>query len=557
MSGRVFGYPYFPAAKCLLAFTFLLGVLAPSTVAQLATDQEDADAYDLAVEQQMVQGRVTALEIFLEDHPNSPLKKDALEFLLYIYQQGERFDKAALAAYQLLEIDPGNVPALALQADAAEQRMTPERAEGRKKARALATRGLLALPRFTAPRGMSQSQFEDLRLQAKATLDSVFGFEALRSKDYLTAQTHLREAVRATPNQIDRVYSLALSYLRADPPNHQDGLWCLARAAHLANGTPFGSQVDRYGRNVYRTVYGSESGWQKLLVQTQVGSHPTSPAPSDKREKTVVLRVRVSLFDNNQISRGVPKLEIALRRLDSKTESDSRALVTDNSGASQVGLAPGRYQISTPHGISAGEKWFLWDLEVLAIEPQNYIELTNQNATIVSDAHTTPAVPDSPSQTTPQRPLQTYSTVIVKRFLVENNKETSEFPGGDEVLLQKVIVGKLHKETAFRTVIDAGDNQSKTAQPEWESRDAVTLSGTIVQYSSGNPIRRNVIGFMGGVTRLKVRFVIRDAETGEEVFHTELVGAGSPGFGGSSEQMRSQAILRIADSLIQETNRNR
>jgi hypothetical protein len=81
------------------------------------------------------------------------------------------------------------------------------------------------------------------------------------------------------------------------------------------------------------------------------------------------------------------------------------------------------------------------------------------------------------------------------------------------------------------------------------------LSGMVVAYSSGGRVRRDLLGLFGGVMTLTVRFVFRDAQSGDEVFRTELTSTGGPVFvHGSVEEMRSQAMLRMADALIKAIN---
>jgi hypothetical protein len=76
----------------------------------------------------------------------------------------------------------------------------------------------------------------------------------------------------------------------------------------------------------------------------------------------------------------------------------------------------------------------------------------------------------------------------------------------------------------------------------------------IVGYNTGGRVRRDLLGAFGGLMTLTVRFVFR-AHCGDEVFRTELTGTGGPVFiHGSVEEMRSQALLRMADALIKEIN---
>ncbi|MGE5207030.1 MAG: tetratricopeptide repeat protein [Chlamydiota bacterium] len=566
-----------------------------------ATADNDSGAYDSAANQLLTQERLPPLEIFLEDHPNTRLKKDALELLLYGYQQAGRLGKVTWAAHQLLGVDPSNALALAVMAESAQEmsQMPPQRPEDLKQARAVATRGLLALHSFSAPRGADASLFENMKAQAKCTLDSVLGEAALRSKDYLTAQAHLRDAVEVTPNDVNRLHSLARAYLLADPPNHSQGMWFLARVTNLAGGSQLGRQANSYGRELSQKLYHSGSRWQELLQETRLnsmpgssGSTPDAPtedespatppassaangliansADSSTHDKNVLLNLRVTLLDATQQSRSVSNVEILLRRLDNGREPYLGPVLTDKFGRAALPLPAGRYELVTPHGVSWGQKWLTWNLEVPASDPQNYIQLTDENATDVDSRQqdrgpstTAPlkntVFPNANSSPQAERPLRRYSAVIVKKFLVEEDKDTAEFRGGDELLLQELIVGRMRKFTSFKSVVDSREGQPQAAGAGGSDPAArLTLAGTVVEYKTGGRIRRNVLGMVGGVMNLTVRFVFRDAQTGEEVFSTDLTGVGGPVFfGGNTEEMYTQAMLRLADSFIKVVDHNR
>lgn len=608
----------FPVGATLLSL-FLSFFVCPAR-AQLATTEDASAAYYDAVSRLLTRGQASGLEIFLEDHPNTQFSKDALELLLYAYAQGNCSGKAVLAAHQLLLMDADDVPALAFLAEYEEQfgRTSSRPDQNMKNARAFANHGVLTLSTFTAPHGLNEDQAEDLKRRVTATLEGVFGFLELRSKNYATAQNHLRAAVRAAPDNIDHVYSLALSYLLAKPPNNKDGLWFLARAANLVSGTPFGDKIRDYGLRRSRAVAGSEKAWDRLLTETRFASLPevpqaaaaTAPAtvsdfklpvsdvsPDPTLEsstdvpnasgQTVELRIRASLVDTNSLRHAVARMDVAVRPLDGNRAAQSTILVTDDLGVARMKVPPGRYAIETPHGAYLAGKWLTWDLELPATEAQNSVELNNQNATTVSTANdlsteslsedhkpsspkaaeskSPPAFPvnllsgaSNPSPCISGKSLKDYDKVLVKKFAVEKSKETASFPGGDEEVLQRLIIGRLRQQTSFRQVIDGSEPLPANDGSRSNSSGEVTLSGIILEYSNKGQIRRGVIGFTGGGTRIRIHFVFRDAQTGEEVFSTELTAAGSPSLlGASADQTGSQAIFHIASLLIKETNTNR
>jgi hypothetical protein len=763
------------SARCNLAFIsgvlLFASMLANVAAAHNLAHQRGTEAYEGALDDLFSRGRATSLEVFLEDYPNSPLRKDALELLIWKYQQDHLPDKAAWAARSLLRADPDNAAALAVMAESGEAMTSkdPSQAADLRVTRDTATRGLLALPTFAAPHGVPSALFEAMRREVKATLDSALGRAALKSKDYLAAQVHLREAVNATPEDPDRLYSLALAYLLATPPDNDDGMWFLARVSNLA-AAQLARQADDYGRRLSRTQYGSVSHWEDLLRRTQFAAFreavaasttpagdPVLPEPSSNNhdvsengQNSAVLKIKATLLDADQVLHVVSRLEITVERLDGDHEGYSRSVITDELGAAQLALPPGRYGIVTPRGVTSGQQWYTWNLEVVASDPQNYLELTKQNATPVPQAtilQPRPANPDLPSnpiflgivvdtsasidgrlesvknsllaglpqlgasdqaflvedgggprvtqgltsdssllqkaisRMTPygrnalydgvvtaanylrgragrgtlalliiadgsdtasrstlkeaaaalqslrvntycigtqynngklhdtltrlaskpgdealfprltslapvfrnviaaiseqaaasepnglpasganpspavhQRPLHSYSALTVKQFVIEDGPDTSGFPAGDEALLQKLVVGRIRNYTGFREV-DEGGGGRDTLESRSPSTGGLTLAGMVVGYNAGGRVRRDLLGFLGGVMTLTVRFVFRDVQSGDEVFRAELTSTGGPVFvHGSVEEMRSQAMLRLADALIRTIN---
>jgi hypothetical protein len=142
----------------------------------------------------------------------------------------------------------------------------------------------------------------------------------------------------------------------------------------------------------------------------------------------------------------------------------------------------------------------------------------------------------------------------VKPFVVEDGPDTSGFPAGDEALLHSLVIGRIRKYTRFPEVDDGNevrDSGEGTSQPSGR----LTLAGVVVGYNTGGRVRRDLLGAFGGVLTLTVRFVFRDAQSGDEVFRTELTSTGGPVFiHGTLEEMRSQAMLRLADALIKAIN---
>src|SRR5437762_14266413 len=79
-------------------------------------DPAEYNAYVGAVQQQDPNAKVSGLEAFLTQYPNSVMKSDALELLMSTYQQTNNAAKMMDAANRLLQVDAKNGNALALLA---------------------------------------------------------------------------------------------------------------------------------------------------------------------------------------------------------------------------------------------------------------------------------------------------------------------------------------------------------------------------------------------------------------------------------------------------------
>src|SRR5437588_12028944 len=79
-------------------------------------DPAEYNAYVGAVQQADPAAKISGLEAFLTQYPNSVMKNQALEILMGTYQQANNIQKALDTAVKLVAADPCNVRAMALLA---------------------------------------------------------------------------------------------------------------------------------------------------------------------------------------------------------------------------------------------------------------------------------------------------------------------------------------------------------------------------------------------------------------------------------------------------------
>jgi len=245
-------------------------------------DPAEYNAYVGAVQQSDAAAKISGLEAFVTQYPNSVMKEDALELLMGAYQQTGNQAKTAETAQKVLQANPCNLRALALlsftkraQAEAG-QNAQQNLAEGGQ----FGEKGLECEQTATKPEGLSDGDFQKLKAQTAVIFNGAAGMAALQTKDYAKAQKFLRASAEGDPNNLRDIYPLALAYLTATPPDNLDGLFYIARAASLATG-PAAAQIEGYGKKQYIKYHGSEQGWTDLLALAKTSTTP----PADMATK--------------------------------------------------------------------------------------------------------------------------------------------------------------------------------------------------------------------------------------------------------------------------------
>ena len=239
-------------------------------------DPAEYNAYVGAVQQKDAAAKVSGLEAFLTQYPNSVMKEDALELLMGAYQQTGNQAKTLETAQKVLLANPCNLRALALLAytkrsmaeagQSAPQNLSEAGQYGEK--------GLGCLKTATKPEGTADADFQKLQAQTAVIFNGAAGMSAYSAKDYAKAEQFLRASVEGDPANLRDVYPLALVYLTAGPTEKDvDGLFFIARAANLAQGAGK-DQIAKFGKSKYTKYHGSDEGWSDVLTQTATTTLP-------------------------------------------------------------------------------------------------------------------------------------------------------------------------------------------------------------------------------------------------------------------------------------------
>ena len=250
---------------------------APAPQKKEIKDPAEYNAYMGALGQQDAAAKISGLEAFLTQYPNSVMREDALELLMGSYQQAGNSAKTLETAQKVLQANPCNLRALALLAYT--KRAMAE-AGGAGAAQNLAEagqsgdKGLQCLQTAPKPDGTSEDDWKKLKTQTAVIFNGAAGMAAYSAKDYGKAQQDLRASVEADPTNLRDVYPLALAYLAAGPTEKDvDGLFFIARAANLAQGAGK-AQIAKFGQSKYGKYHGSDEGWNDLMAKAATTTLP-------------------------------------------------------------------------------------------------------------------------------------------------------------------------------------------------------------------------------------------------------------------------------------------
>jgi tetratricopeptide (TPR) repeat protein len=251
---------------------------APAAASQKKEIKDPAEynAYVGAVQQTDAAAKVSGLEAFLTQYPNSVMKEDALELLMGAYQQTSNQAKTLDTAQKVLAANPCNIRALALNAYTKQAMATAGQnaAANFADAGANGEKGLQCLQTATKPQGTPDADWEKLKTQTAAIFNGAAGLAGFQAKDYGKAEKYLRAAVETDPANLLNVYDLALAYLAAGPTEDDvNGIFFIARASNLAQGAGK-DQIAKFGKSKYTKFHGGDDGWSDVLAKTAATTLP-------------------------------------------------------------------------------------------------------------------------------------------------------------------------------------------------------------------------------------------------------------------------------------------
>ena len=267
---------------------------------QVQLSQEEYNAYQAGVTATTPAAKAAAFEAYLKQYPNSTLKVEALNQILFADSQLGDQAKTLDAADRLLAVDPQNLRALTFEvfyrrADADKLTDPTAKQTALDQVAGFAQRGLDA----TAPKGMTPDAFAALKSKTTQVFQSAIADDDMAKKDNAAAITELKTEITGAPaDQLTKVgpllqdeYTLAQAYYTSTPPDFLDCAWYATRSAAYAPPA-VKTNIQQLATYCYQKYHGSADGYDKLTALAQTNVTPpadlgTTITPAPKPEDYV------------------------------------------------------------------------------------------------------------------------------------------------------------------------------------------------------------------------------------------------------------------------------
>ncbi len=267
--------------------------------APVIKDPAEYNAYVAAVQATDPNAKISGLEAFLTQYPNSVMKNQAMEILMQTYQQAGNTKKMMDTGTKLVAADPCNLRALTLLAyfdRVSAQGGDPNAKQLLVDGKKYGQQGLDCLPKATDP------EIVKMKDQMTGIFHAAIGIACLQDKDNACAVQNLKPAVDSSPDtqkDFSLVYPLALAYwpdpkTPTTPENSRFAIWYAARAAAVAPPQAQ-AQIEKYARSLFVRFHGGDDGWPDVLAKAKSGAAPDdlatlippAPTPADQAHKMV------------------------------------------------------------------------------------------------------------------------------------------------------------------------------------------------------------------------------------------------------------------------------
>jgi len=257
--------------------------------------QDEYAAYNNANTQTTAASKAAAFEAYLKAYPNSSVKQDVLNQILFADSQTGDQAATLSAADRLLAVDPNNVRALVFEiyykrppADALTDPAAKQAALD--KVAAYAQQGLNA----TKPKDMSDADFAKLKAGGDPIFLSAIADDDLAKKDNADAITTLKKEIdedqadtQKASLTLQDVFTLANAYYTSTPPDYLNCAWYATRALAFAPDA-YKPTIQPLASYCYKKYHGSADGYAAMQTAVQTNLDPpagftvtAAPKPED------------------------------------------------------------------------------------------------------------------------------------------------------------------------------------------------------------------------------------------------------------------------------------
>jgi hypothetical protein len=253
--------------------------------------QEEYAAYNKANTAATAADKAAAFEAYLKQYPNSAVKVDVLNQILFADSQVG--DQAATlnAADRLLAVDPNNLRALTFEvyyrrADADKLTDPAAKQAALDAVAKYAQQGLSA----TKPKDMSDADFAALKTKTDPVFESAIADDDMAKKDNADAITTIKKEIDEDKDDTTKpspvlqdVYVLAQAYYTSTPPDFLNCAWYATRAAAFAPAA-YKTTIEPLATYCYKKYHGSADGYAAMQTAVQTNLDPpagftVTPAP--------------------------------------------------------------------------------------------------------------------------------------------------------------------------------------------------------------------------------------------------------------------------------------
>ncbi len=225
--------------------------------------------------------KAAKIEAYLKAYPNSAVKADVLDQLMFAYSATNDADKTLDAADRVLAANPNDLFAYVFEtqlrrtkADA--QTDAAAKQAGYDDAAGYAQKALT----LGQPKGMPDDMFTAIKTQGYPVLYGAVAADDLMKKDNAGAIAAYKNELKGAPpatltqpsQQLQDMVGLANAYYTSTPPDLLNCAWYATRAAAFAQS--FAPQIQPLANYCYKKFHGDLTGYDAMQAAVQTSVDP-------------------------------------------------------------------------------------------------------------------------------------------------------------------------------------------------------------------------------------------------------------------------------------------